>query len=58
MGWLFEAVGTADRQRFASDLLKDGVLRVIDKLFFVWVALGFVIPFTLGWIVEAASAPR
>lgn len=51
MGWLFEAVGTADRQRFASDLLKDGVLRVIDKLFFVWVALGFVIPFTLGWIV-------
>jgi stearoyl-CoA desaturase (Delta-9 desaturase) len=27
------------------------VLRVIDKLFFVWVVLGFAIPFALGWIV-------
>jgi stearoyl-CoA desaturase (delta-9 desaturase) len=51
VGWLFETVGTAERERFAADLLKDRVLRVIDKLFFVWVALGFVIPFALGWIV-------
>ena len=51
VGWLFETVGTADRERFAADLLKDGVLRVIDKLFFVWVVLGFAIPFALGWIV-------
>jgi stearoyl-CoA desaturase (Delta-9 desaturase) len=51
IGWLFESVGTADRQRFASDLLKDGVLRVVDKLFFVWVALSFAIPFALGWII-------
>src|ERR1700746_3692343 len=34
VGWLFETVGTAERERFAADLLKDGVLRVIDKLFF------------------------
>ena len=27
------------------------MLRVIDKLFFVWVVLGFAIPFALGWIV-------
>ena len=26
-------------------------MRVMDKLFFVWVLLGFVIPFALGWIV-------
>jgi stearoyl-CoA desaturase (Delta-9 desaturase) len=51
VGWLFESVGTAERERFAADLLKDRVLRVIDKLFFVWVALGFAIPFALGWIV-------
>ena len=30
---------------------KTGVLRVIDKLFFLWVVLGFAIPFALGWIV-------
>jgi stearoyl-CoA desaturase (delta-9 desaturase) len=51
MGWLFETVGTADRQRFAPDLLKDRTIRVIDKLFGLWVALGFVGPFALGWIV-------
>jgi stearoyl-CoA desaturase (delta-9 desaturase) len=51
MGWLFESVGTADRDRFAPDLLKDRVLRVIDKLFGLWVALSFVIPFAIGWIV-------
>ena len=51
VGWLFETVGSADRERFASDLLKDRVLRVIDKLFFVWVVLSFTIPFVLGWIV-------
>jgi stearoyl-CoA desaturase (delta-9 desaturase) len=51
VGWLFETVGTAERERFASDLLKDGVLRVIDKLFFVWVGLSFAIPFALGWLV-------
>ena len=27
------------------------MLRVIDKLFFLWVVLGFAIPFALGWIV-------
>jgi stearoyl-CoA desaturase (delta-9 desaturase) len=51
VGWLFETVGTADRERFASDLLRDRALRVIDKLFFVWVVLSFAIPFALGWIV-------
>ena len=51
IGWLFETVGTAERERFAPDLLKDRSLRVVDKLFFMWVALGLFIPFALGWIV-------
>jgi stearoyl-CoA desaturase (Delta-9 desaturase) len=51
IGWLFETVGTSDRERFAPDLLKDRSLRVVDKLFFVWVTLGLVIPFAIGWIV-------
>ncbi len=36
VGWLFESVGTADKDRFAPDLVKDGVLRAIDKLFESW----------------------
>jgi stearoyl-CoA desaturase (Delta-9 desaturase) len=50
VGWLFETVGTADRERFAPDLMKDRALRVIDKLFFLWITLSFAIPFALGWI--------
>ncbi|HEY1591878.1 MAG TPA: acyl-CoA desaturase [Solirubrobacteraceae bacterium] len=51
IGWLFESVGTADRERFAPDLVKDRVLRVVDKLFGLWVALSFAIPFALGWVI-------
>jgi stearoyl-CoA desaturase (delta-9 desaturase) len=51
IGWLFETVGTADRERFAPDLVTDRLMRVMDKLFFAWVVLGFAIPFALGWIV-------
>jgi stearoyl-CoA desaturase (delta-9 desaturase) len=51
VGWLFESVGTADRQRFAADLVKDRALRVVDKLFGLWVFLSFAIPFALGWLV-------
>jgi stearoyl-CoA desaturase (Delta-9 desaturase) len=51
VGWLFESVGTAERERFAADLLKDRVLRVVDRLFFLWVGLTFAIPFALGWVI-------
>jgi stearoyl-CoA desaturase (delta-9 desaturase) len=51
MGWLFVNVGTADRERFASDLVKDRALQVIDKLFPLWITLSFAIPFALGWLI-------
>jgi stearoyl-CoA desaturase (Delta-9 desaturase) len=51
IGWLFETVGTSDRERFAPDLVKDRALQVIDKLFFLWITLSFAIPFAIGWIV-------
>jgi stearoyl-CoA desaturase (delta-9 desaturase) len=51
IGWLFETVGDADRERFAPDLVKDRMLVVVDKLFLVWASLGFAIPFALGWVV-------
>jgi stearoyl-CoA desaturase (delta-9 desaturase) len=51
LGWLFETVGTADRQRFAPDLVKDRALRLIDRLFPLWITLTFAIPFALGWLI-------
>src|ERR1700733_3146229 len=50
VGWLFESVGMAERERFAPDLVKDRVVRGVDKLFWVWVILGMAIPFGLGWL--------
>jgi stearoyl-CoA desaturase (delta-9 desaturase) len=51
VGWLFETVGQADRERFAPDLVKDRTLRFVDKTFLVWAGLGFAIPFALGWAI-------
>ncbi len=51
VGWLFETVGSADRQRFVPDLLKERAMRVVDRLFLLWVLLGLAIPFALGWII-------
>jgi stearoyl-CoA desaturase (delta-9 desaturase) len=51
IGWLFKTVGTADRERFAPDLMKDRTMRVIDKLFALWVTVSFALPFVLGWII-------
>jgi stearoyl-CoA desaturase (delta-9 desaturase) len=51
MGWLFTDVGTADRERFAADLVNDRSLRVIDRLFPLWITLTFAIPFALGWLI-------
>ena len=51
VGWLFETVGQAERERFAPDLMKDPTIRMIDKLFLVWVVIGLAVPFGLGWLI-------
>jgi stearoyl-CoA desaturase (delta-9 desaturase) len=51
IGWLFETVGQADRERFAPDMVNDRALRIVDKTFLLWVILSFAIPFGLGWLI-------
>jgi stearoyl-CoA desaturase (Delta-9 desaturase) len=51
VGWLFETVGSAERERFAPDLVKDRMMAVIDRLFVIWVVLSFVLPFGVGWAI-------
>ena len=51
VGWLFESVGTAERQRFAPDLVKDPTTQAMDRLFFPIVLAGFAVPFALGWAI-------
>jgi stearoyl-CoA desaturase (delta-9 desaturase) len=56
VGWLFTHEGRAERPRYARDLLADRALRAIDRTFFLWVALGLVLPFLLGWGIAGTLA--
>jgi stearoyl-CoA desaturase (Delta-9 desaturase) len=48
IGWLFIHTQRGNKQRFAPDLLKDPVVRFIDKTFVLWAVVGLAIPFGLG----------
>jgi stearoyl-CoA desaturase (delta-9 desaturase) len=50
MGWLFERAST-NAERFAPDLLADRDMRVIDRLFPLWVTLSIGLPTALGGLL-------
>ncbi len=49
IGWLFANVGAADAARYAKNLLADRGIRIVSRLFVLWVALSILVPFALGW---------
>jgi stearoyl-CoA desaturase (delta-9 desaturase) len=49
VGWLFSLKDRAEPERYARDWLEDRGMRVIDKLFLFWLALGIAIPFAIGF---------
>lgn len=49
LGWMLREP-TADKRRYAPDLLADPVIRWVDRAFPVWVLLTAAIPFVLGWV--------
>jgi stearoyl-CoA desaturase (delta-9 desaturase) len=48
VGWLFIHTQRGNKKRFAPDLLKDPVVRFIDRTFVLWAVVGLAIPFGLG----------
>ena len=52
VGWLFSTKGLVVRTKYGRDLLEDTVIRNVDRLYFVWVALGFVVPFAVGYLLD------
>jgi len=56
MGWLFVTQGTAEKRRFARDLLEDGGMRRISRAFPWLVLLGLAIPFALGFGLSGSLA--
>lgn len=48
MGWVWFSDVQAEEERYAPDLLQDRGIRMVDRLFIVWVLLGLAVPFGLG----------
>jgi stearoyl-CoA desaturase (delta-9 desaturase) len=51
MGWLFIHSERGSKQRFAPDLVKDRVVRAIDRTFLLWALLGLAVPFAAGYML-------
>ncbi|MFN2488723.1 MAG: acyl-CoA desaturase [Actinomycetota bacterium] len=49
LGWLFDTEETTLPERWAPDLLKDPMVRRIDRLFPLWVLVSFGAPAALGF---------
>ena len=55
MGWLFSDEQSSAR-RWAPDLLKDPMIRRIDRLFPLWIVLTFALPPMVGFAVTGTSS--
>jgi stearoyl-CoA desaturase (Delta-9 desaturase) len=51
VGWLFSNLGMEQGREYASDLYDDPVVRLIDRLYLLWVVLTLALPFAIGYWV-------
>jgi stearoyl-CoA desaturase (delta-9 desaturase) len=51
MGWLFMHTERGAKRRFAPDLIKDPVIRFVDRTFVLWALVGLAVPFALGYAI-------
>jgi stearoyl-CoA desaturase (delta-9 desaturase) len=52
MGWLFDAHGRAEAERYARDLVEDRGMRFLSRGFLGVAALGLLIPAGLGYLID------
>ena len=53
VGWLFDHPTAVAAEKYAPDLVDDSGMRAISRLFPLWVTLGLLIPFAIGWALTA-----
>ena len=51
VGWLFIHTQRGNKQRYARDLLEDPLIRFVDRTFVLWVTVGLLVPFALGYLI-------
>jgi stearoyl-CoA desaturase (delta-9 desaturase) len=56
VGWLFIHTQRGNKERYAPDLIADPVVSYVNRTFVMWVALGLVVPFLLGWAIGGSLA--
>jgi stearoyl-CoA desaturase (delta-9 desaturase) len=55
VGWLFSTKGMERGPQYARDLYEDRMVRWIDRLYLLWVALTLGIPFAIGYAHGGAT---
>ena len=56
VGWLFVSKGMERGPAYAKDLYDDRLIRTIDRLYLLWVALTLGIPFAAGYALGGTGA--
>jgi stearoyl-CoA desaturase (Delta-9 desaturase) len=51
LGWLFIHTHRGNKERYAPDLLKDPVIRFVDRTFLLWAIVGLALPGVLGYLI-------
>ncbi len=51
VGWMFTNLGMEQGKEYGRDLYEDRLVRVIDRLYLLWVVLTLGIPFAIGYAV-------
>jgi stearoyl-CoA desaturase (Delta-9 desaturase) len=56
IGWLFDHSTAVDAEKYAPDLVEDRGMRIIHRLFPLWVTLGLALPAGVAWLVTGNLA--
>ncbi len=56
MGWMFTTKGMERSLAYGRDLYEDRAIRIVDRLYLLWVALSFGLPFLLGAAIGGSWA--
>jgi stearoyl-CoA desaturase (delta-9 desaturase) len=51
VGWMFSNLGMEQGREYGRDLYDDRLVRAIDRLYLLWVALSLGLPFAIGYLV-------
>jgi stearoyl-CoA desaturase (Delta-9 desaturase) len=50
VGWMFSNLGMEQGREYGRDLYEDRLVRAIDRLYLLWVALSLALPFAIGYL--------